>query len=263
MLEDNTDLSRQAETLLRRHSVGFLRLDPSRGSSSAGSGALVRIDRHRGILTAGHVLSLLENLEQEVGLVHFPERRKFQSHRIDMQKQICVFEGKNTENSQTGPDMAFLRLNDTDASSIEARDLIFFDLMRDRGGRREGERILRSIVGVVHEATTRVPTSPDIHTNSYTALVGVGTIRNEYQHQGYDFIDFEISHGEEVPEPGSYVGMSGGALWRMIINDRSEVRLDGIQGIAFYETPATGPRRLICHGPKSVYDVLVPKVRHS
>jgi hypothetical protein len=264
MDENCADYSERAEILLRPFSVGFVRLGPER-SYSAGSGTLVRIGTARGILTAGHVLAPLED-RGEIGVLQFPRvARKIQNLKIDVQKQRCIFLGRNEDQSSTGPDIAFLRLNGTDANLLESRDFIFFDLLRRQQNviapEQEGERVLRAVVGVVAELTSPIePTDRSRRTDSYTAIIGVGLIRGRSQAGDFDLIHFEPIHGDEFQQPGSYAGMSGGPLWRMRMDDNLEVHLVGVEGVMFYETPETDPRRLICHGPVSIYERLVPVV---
>jgi hypothetical protein len=54
-------------------------------------------------------------------------------------------------------------------------------------------------------------------------------------------------------------GLSGGSLWRIAFNDFEEKGLSNpdpkVAGVAFWGTEEeNGVRRIICHGPVSVYD---------
>ena len=59
----------------------------------------------------------------------------------------------------------------------------------------------------------------------------------------------------------SYEGLSGGGLWRVYFeadrNGQIIVREKRLLGIAFYQYVSDGKRRIICHGPKSVYEHLI------
>jgi hypothetical protein len=69
--------------------------------------------------------------------------------------------------------------------------------------------------------------------------------------------------------PGSFCGVSGGGVWTFTVARKqgdplgSETVMDlTLSGVAFYQLrPLSTKPRLRCHGPESIYDIALPKIR--
>jgi hypothetical protein len=108
--------------------IGFLRFATDKlgaNAESAGSGTLVKVGSIFGVLTAAHVISELTR-HSSVGIVVFGGEGKLQKQEIDMKETEAVIFYK-PENKERGPDIAFLRLPEVNASNLRATHL-FLDL---------------------------------------------------------------------------------------------------------------------------------------
>jgi len=126
-----------------------------------------------------------------------------------------------------------------------------------------------AIVGVISECTKEdlLKLRPR-RLKSITALFGTSKVIKEYESNGFDLYDYEMSHGQESLPPSSYGGMSGGAVWRIYCavdgEGKPEVLGEQLIGVAFFQSSLTDGERIItCHGPMSVYGNLIKKMHEK
>jgi|KBSSwiStaDraftv2_1062776.scaffolds.fasta_scaffold723440_1 hypothetical protein len=240
--------------------IGFLRFATDKlgaNAESAGSGTLVKVGSIFGVLTAAHVISELTR-HSSVGIVVFGGEGKLQKQEIDMKETEAVIFYK-PENKERGPDIAFLRLPEVNASNLRATHL-FLDLEELRARSDSDPPFLDWMVGVVGEWTTELEpitppgglTSP-LRRKRFQALLGVGKSVGHRTENGFDLFDF----APNVPRPPStYGGVSGGAIWHLYIEQLGEndyaVRGKRFIGVPFYELyDDKNALYLVCHGPQS------------
>lgn len=255
--------------MVRWYIVGLLKLGRAANAETAencGSGTLVRIGDVHYILTAAHVAAALPT-DSEIGILRFPSNSSaMQRMRLDMALVAPTMVGTNPY-SDTGPDLALLRLPDPAVSILRSTNS-FFDL----GKRREAvlSRELPSrhcfdcVTGVVAERTTDVPVPNGIAQKMrlFEASFEPGTFVELPDHAGCDRLLFTPQIDEGYAPPASYEGVSGAALWRVFCaadeGGRTIVKEPWIWGVAFWQsnTAVDGSRTIVCHGPKSVYEQL-------
>ena len=100
-------------------------------------------------------------------------------------------------------------------------------------------------------------------------MVGFTGQIHYFERDGYDYVEVESYRTDANRAPTSYKGVSGGALWRVPIlrkaeDDNSKVFTEKLTfaGVPFYEFPAEkGGIRIRCHGPKTIYESLLLKLK--
>lgn len=265
--ENIDSLIQEAGLRIRDCNIGFVLLKGTpteEDASIGGSGTLVSVEKVTGIVTAGHVLRHLPT-SGDVGFARCTDSGEIQKHTIDINltERLTVWDGIE---SPSGPDIGFLRLPDQAVGTFMARHTILnLEKRRDRllasdfakGPHFDG------VFGFLAEWTVD-NTEASERRKGFKALYGVGLAGEERTSGEYDFCDLDISYGPEAETPTSFGGMSGGGLWRAhLTRDGDKVTLRDVSfwGVAFYERPESeGKRIIVCHGRRSVYDVLLAQV---
>ncbi len=271
-MDDPTPLLGIVANSVASFSIGFAKLrviGKQEDATLAGSGALVTVGPIRGILTAAHVLEELPDRGQ-VGLIRFTTNPVLQKQSIDMYLTDRLTIG-GEHNGADGPDIGFLRLASHQAAALDATN-VFFNLSKREesvlADNHPSAKSFAGVCGVIDKWTTEEPAggSGFDRLKAFRGLFGVGVVAGTRESGGYDLIDFLTTYEENSKAPYSYKGMSGGALWRVYVTTASDGQpsvLDKrIFGVAFHESDLVdGKRTVWCHGPKSVYGVLVQEIR--
>lgn len=96
------------------------------------------------------------------------------------------------------------------------------------------------------------------------------TAQERYQppKNGYDFIDALLEAGPGTSIPGSFGGVSGGALWRFRDPFHTDQPMPELKpedyvlaGIAFWEQLRGRKPFVRSHGPRSLYETFLPLLR--
>jgi hypothetical protein len=250
-------------------SVGFMKLSMSEGiedSVPAGSGTFVSIGPIAGILTAAHVLHEIPETGK-IGLVRFnfttPDKTTIDLGLTD--RVVC---GKSPF-SHDGPDLAFLKLSRTVMSGLEARSSALNLLKRRDGALGDNPSAAGTdvVVGVIAERTvTVVNYEQRTKYKNIKASLERGLVGGLPDAHGMDLAEFKPNASPDYPAPETYKGMSGGGWWRIDLsvdeNMRAKTEEKRLLGVAFYESgDLKGVRSIICHGPKSVYKVMIDAVQ--
>ena len=252
--------------------VGFVLIrvhDGIEAAYPAGSGTLVTIGSVGGVLTAAHVLRNLPD-HSEIGILRFNKASSlFQKLTIDMEHAEKLTIAADVFGPE-GPDLGFLRLSPRDVGTLNARN-VFFNLGRRQASILEGEQLdlpyFDGISGMIAEWTTNLPSKKGLaRVKGFESLYGVGRVVKEHEANGFDLFDFEVSYESEFVAPGSYKGMSGGALWRAYYTEGDDAQLSVsdkmLFGVAFHQSDISDRKRIItCHGPRSVYGPLIEAIR--
>lgn len=224
-----------------------------------GSGTLVRVGKCHAILTAEHVVRELPT-SGRLGLLLGPSRQDF---TVDIQglTYLRIARGKV---DQTGPDLGAIVLSSTLYGAIGSKKL-FWDLNRDR------EELLRIppdrqtgfwfVNGFPDSERSNVP-----HEDGrgdvvrYLNLSGVGAPDEPTLDGEHDYYRFPVKPANLPDIPSSFGGMSGGGLWQFQIRRDKSGKLVIVpplfSGVVFYQVRAANECALICHGRKSVYEVV-------
>jgi hypothetical protein len=248
--------------------VGLVKLierDKVEDASCAGSGTLAVFGKVHGILTAAHVIDELPKTG-EVGIVLYREKT-FQKQVIKMEdtERVTVREAIF---GPEGPDMGFLRIPEENIGWLKATSS-FYNLKKRRlnelAGQTPAENYVDAVIGMIDELTVNVPVDkPKRRAKAFSAIFCNGEVSGTNNVNGYDLLDFSVTSHPDFKLPGSFEGMSGGALWRVYFemkDDTPSIVGKRVQGIPFYQSVGQGGARvIICHGPNSIYRVLADKI---
>ena len=250
-----------------RSTIGFVRVKDN-APASLGSGTLIRFGNITGVLTCAHVLEALLG-EEEIGILCFPVRAtQIQRLRLSMETTDHVVIGAPPW-SESGPDLAFLRLPALTVGDIESiASIANGDLHRQNivAGDPEGTMKLCAMAGIVDEMT-KPPIISQIRggiaaTTPFEALLNVGNLFVDDENA--DRFRFQPIASEGVILPTSYKGSSGGGVWKFYL-DRNNFALVQARliGVAYWEKPVGDELHLVGHGQVSIYKTLFNAIRHK
>jgi hypothetical protein len=248
-------------------SVGFLQLFDD-GVEPLGSGTLVRIGNVAGIITAAHVWSIIVTKKlARVGFYHYAARRReIQSavEEVPFLSEIAV--GRNSDDA-LGPDIAFVKLPSMTAATLGSLGTFLnIDKHRETVAALDAKDIYRvdAVAGLVAEWDKTVTThgkGKAVRVEGFTNIGNANKIDDG--RDGFDRFEFTPQTEPGFKLPKSYGGTSGGGLFRTYL-DRDRIARVALMGVAFWETTVDGKAdKIICHGPESIYEKLVPMVRAS
>ena len=253
---------------LAQHTVGFLRLQtPSGPPELLGSGVLVSAGNTRAVLTAHHVIEVIDKLSATERLGLLLEKTN-QPHTINKDGVALrkIARGRNA----LGPDLGALILAPPIASSIEFSSMkSFYNLDKRRDQMLHAAPDLRMgawvAQGLIQEKTIVTPL-PDGRGAS-VLFKGDGLFggpENVEEIGGYDYLDYPVTPlaREMTPSlPRTWGGMSGSGLWQIPLKANganlevanSEFDTPLLSGVVFRQRKVDGEMWIRCHGRKSVY----------
>jgi hypothetical protein len=230
----------------------------------------VTVDDIHGILTAQHVVELLEKSKQ-VGLVLAGSAA--QPHKILLNMDHCgrVVFGPRGQPLE-GPDLAFLMLPPDTAGTLKAKKTFYnLTLRRERMLDRpeplgDGFWVLSGFGG---EWTDDAATQQGFgRIKVFKGMHGIGKVAAEHVRGAFDYLLYGALYNELYEGPNSYGGFSGGALWHVLMAPNGkEVAERLLSGVAFYESGEQAgaggevTNEITCHGRRSVYGTLIEAVR--
>ena len=222
-----------------------------------GSGTLVKAGELSGILTAAHVLDALPD-EGEVGIARLTSSLRKQTETIRYRRDDLLIDWRGDLDPK-GPDLGFVALDFNVASSLAARQT-FLDLRRGAAlvDPDQQDPHLYVLCGIVGEWTTRTSAGQPEIKLLCGGVVVVGCSDQDH----YDLCELEVSYEEPLATPQNFQGVSGGGLWKIFFSDDGSIQKPELIGVPFWQRkPVENLRRLVCHGPKSIYDYLPDKLR--
>jgi len=116
------------------------------------------------------------------------------------------------------------------------------------------------VFGVIAELTQGGENAAGRPMTEFTSKGVVGRAQHSDFLSSLDIVEFEPSESDDDPLPKSFEGLSGGGLWRFFVNyeaGKPVLLRTHLIGVAFFETDR---RQIVCHGPRSIYEVLRPKL---
>jgi hypothetical protein len=272
-MTDIISLIKEAGTQIAKFSIGFAKFGVNGGEEDvvpAGSGALVSVGSIHGILTAAHVLDELPH-HGKVGLIRFTTNPVVQKLAIEMSltERLAI---RGHAGEADGPDLGFLRLSSIQVATLNAMTpTVFFNLTNREesvlSNNHPSDEYFEAVCGIIGEWTTEHAVEAGFdRLRGFRGLFGVGCVTATRECNGYDLVDFETKREENSRAPWSYQGWSGGALWRVYIakdsHGQPSLSDERIWGVAFHQSDLIdGVRTITCHGPKSVYAILINEIR--
>ncbi|MFG1280597.1 hypothetical protein [Xanthobacter autotrophicus] len=266
-------INEEARQRAAHHVIGFVQLASSsdeilnRKSHTLGSGVLAKIGEIRGIITAHHVADALVAIG-EVGIAPFSTNEaKPLGINITITKTDIIGLRPSGEYDANGPDLAFVVIDPNIAGWLSSTHA-FLNIDRSMNEWKNDSfnkgTAFSTVTGVVDEETTATisPGTANISVHGTATPV----INSNYRTiDDFDLFDIkpQYENGEKFPE--SFGGLSGGPVWYFLFShqdDNCRILEHRLCGIAFWETESTSSgRSIICHGRKSIYDVLVPEIQ--
>lgn len=236
--------------------------NPTKVTTSLGSGTLVDFAGVRGILTAAHVVDAIRS-EDEVGILRFGKGQDRQGLRVSVSHLDWVTIGGESYGDR-GPDIAFIKLPRDIEDWIAATNGFFSPQAHDaelsERGAGYGEPQVRFDVGVLGEATTQVKTEDGWYGASFRVLPAIGEFEDQIDDDGFDRFTFRVAYAPDAIPPSSYGGMSGRSVWQVMDAIPPLDRL--LLGVLYRQSDADdqGNRLLIGHGPTTIYELLWPRI---
>jgi len=232
-----------------------------------GSGTLVKCSGVQGILTCAHVYDAVFDQQADVGVCVYPVSRDvFQRKALKKEHLDGVrIPTSGKDRDEYGPDLAFIRVPDVDMAAFSyVVTVIDLDLGRKKASAKsKGQAKCFDVVAGAIEALTDEPVIAD-GKGVYIpeGRINAGNTIGIDEIAGYDIVTFEPKLEKAADEPASYGATSGGGFWRLCLGEGEEAPTARLLGVAFYETEAPG-RKLKCHGPKSVFETLLPLIHEK
>jgi hypothetical protein len=227
-----------------------------------GSGTFVTVGNINGILTADHVVKLLDNPLGSPKSLGLAIQKYAHKYTID-REYLKIYRIARGNVDSEGPDLAFISIPPAKLGTIRA-EKSFYNLQRNR------DRMLSSppepnlgvwaICGAPDiETTDEKPTQAFIEVKKYHSFCFFGGISRIYDVEKFDYLEIEANDDCDPDIPESFGGVSGGGVWQVPLVRTSNGVMKPqeylLSGVAFYQTKKSGSLRSIkCHARKSVYD---------
>lgn len=253
------------ETYVGRSTIGFVYSDIGKPLRPFGSGTLVRTGNVEGILTCGHVASIIEQ-EHRVGICLFPAASKaLQVASVDVSTiQSGIVKFYDPPNVGDGPDLAFVPLPSDLFASLSARATAL-DLDRQERWFREnappGGGTVDVAAGCVGEMTPEPHSQGNRLVLPITGILNIGSLGIPSEHRGFDLLTFTPQPDDEFELPTSYKAISGGGFWTVHFHKNEAGHVvpsrRSLKGVIFFQNE----RRLVGHGPRSIFAFLLPVLR--
>ena len=239
-----------------------------------GSGVLIEVDGHYGILTAAHVLnapfrkSFADASEFFISVASFANRVSVSTRYLDLFTTARL-------SDEYGPDLGFILLPPTSSVVSEAKARKSFYNLANDPGNRMGSALKNegfvAFVGLVAEEQKEL--QPTLGFKSVTGLFGYAFltgVEKAFEKDSHDYLEVAADRSLCPTVPKSFGGVSGGGLWRFFVSRQAAddkpglERLNGyvLAGITFYQIDPSSARPLVrAHGPRSIYQTFLSELR--
>ncbi|WP_144296037.1 hypothetical protein [Ancylobacter novellus] len=263
---ETDEVGQLLEARLGRCTVGWVKLEQTK-ASSLGSGTLIKYRSVLGVITCGHVVEVLKELD-EFGLCFFPVRPS-EYQRLKFKRNVVEFFqiGEDYKSHPYhGPDLGFVKIPLEYEEDIKLHSVVLnMDIQSDEYQRVGYQTPSTSVLcGVVDERTTPGPQKSNYGVTTFNGLINIGNITDRYSIYDYDYLKFQPLPGPDGKLPSSFAGTSGGGFWNICFTQAG----DGIKfskrlfsGVAFAEMKDSESVTILTHGPISIYEKLLPMIR--
>jgi hypothetical protein len=229
-----------------------------------GSGTLVCVDDVYAILSAHHVVELLDQPEVThlgINIAAHPHSFFVPAKRL---QHIIIGSCTAGENEELGPDLSLIRLLDPDSIATIKSKKSFYRI--DKPGRDRFWLELPIahmpwyLVGAPAERSSKQGEfGTPSHILTAVHFHGEATFKSRVSREDFDFVTLQLIAGEHS-YPADYRGVSGGGVWVLPLTmdpDKGASTLSYdppiLAGVAFYQTELrSDERQIICHGPESI-----------
>ena len=262
-----------------KHSVCFTH-ELETGPTAAGSGVLVRCGGSCGVVTCAHVLwgitrDAVRQPLRRVGIsVPAAADTRVQAISLSLMEfaQLPMTEKRNKNDSEAwgaaGPDIGFVLLPPSTASTLASIGSVL-DLDAQAGVTESpwapsARELMYLLTGVTESHIGERVSEHGRPGFPITTTVIPLTMETLDPVDGY--YRLRVTPAGRYPDPPSYAGMSGGGVWSVTFgrqDDLLNVQDCRLYGIVYYQTDSDSEvgRRIIGHGPKSIYEKLLPDIR--
>lgn len=263
------DLVAQISGLLHVHTTALFKVWKANGqqlSKHIGSGTFVSVGQAYGILTAQHVVELLD----DPFMLGISAAREGQEDAMSVSRdKMRIFEVAKRESDEFGPDLAFILLSDwEDVSTIKA-SRSFYPMEHGQKELSDNQPPLDAGIWFVCGAAGEHFVEEESKTGFLKILSFKQTCfpvipNKQFERGKFDYIDLELNTKDTLPT--SFGGVSGGGVWQVTIerlnNSRYISRRYLLSGVAYFEqSPSNETRFLRCHGSKSIYSPLMQVIK--
>jgi hypothetical protein len=254
------ELERQMMATMVRFSVALLRrridTDGQDIVEPIGSGTLVTAGNNLAILTAAHVVELLDNWPF-LGIAVSERGHRFFISQDHLRIQVIAHGSVEAD----GPDLAFIAVPATEAGTIKAMKSLY-SLDNNRSHMLSSQPDWSALWATCGTpcALTDITENHDkrVRTISLKTCCTYGDLRRAYTIGDFDYIEHPVFYSAAQNVPDSFAGISGGGMWQISLGRRNG-RIGAYQyllsGVIFYQSPNVNSERLIKgHGIRSIYD---------
>ena len=252
------DLTKKVNQHIRLFAVTMLICDEDDSKAIPCSGTLCSIKNKRGIVTARHVWAeIAKHRYLLIMLGKVP-------HIVEVNLLDAIvppIQSRNLRIDADIPDIAFIKLPAASINHLEDISKVFYSV--DKRSNEEFIDFAKSSVGYFALFGTPLEWL-DYDKKSVPSFIYNTYINDYLKYDGWDYQVMGINLDENPDIPRSYVGVSGGGIWKIkffvsedeksftVENPISDVSLVGVN---FSQTAEKG-RQIIGHGPYSIYKSL-------
>lgn len=266
------DLLTKAVSITKKYTLPLvIRHGPKPLDIIGGSGTLVIMAGHKGILTNEHVAAIFR---EKMYCHTAPGTNDIKMREIHFSGIISLPEQQPEKRNDV--DMAFMLLNKSSITIIESMGKNFWDLDQEaiKYDRQKGFEYQGRAIWLIHanvlEGLKWRNNVYDATKNAapYVVVPSLGEIEHSsccYQELNFTFsidnVICPINTKEKTPH--CYDGMSGGALWKACFDQQDEIKHIHLFGIATQPQKNEQTKEvqaLVCRGPKTLYESFYPYV---
>lgn len=235
-----------------------------RSVTACGSGTLVKSKEEHGILTAAHVVHALQKKDQTaLFLQSGAGPLLFDKGALEYVK--C----EDVNYDGAGPDIGYIRLPLATVGAIKAvKNFVNLDIHSEKLDEAE----LSTNEGVwcstgFPEVWGDQKMDGEVIRSQVYGFVGVGTAQNLEKIDRHDYFLAGVDISDDGSLPDDYKGMSGGGVWQVTLVNKRDTGISVgdfyFRGVVFYQSDIEENERFIkCHGRKSIYEYVVPRLIH-
>ena len=241
-----------------------------------GSGTFVKWDGHYGILTAEHVINNpksprhrldTSSSSQKLGII---VEEKVHQLEICSNYLQCVDLGPRAVDLY-GPDIAMIVLPaGPELSTITAKKS-FYDISKNTQTKFQSA-LSRDGVHVFYghpdeELKDVEPPSGFDEATFVPGYCSFSGLKAVFEMDGFDYLVLSAKYDGDSQSPKSFRGYSGGGIWQAPIyfdpaSNGVSFKDFYLSGVTYIETPRVDDQRLLIgHGPRTIYELLLEKLR--
>lgn len=242
-----------------------------------GSGTFISWNGNFGVLTAEHVTNNPDSAKhtfrfspdstQHMNLTVAPHRHNL---KFEVRHLRNITLGKRCSD-EYGPDLSVIVLPESSQLSAIKAIKSFWSLTirtKEKLDTALENRGATAIAGhAEEEQVVTLGPRPRTASRAVPGFTGRTTQTKYFERDGFDYVEVGTDKGPGTDTPNSFGGVSGGGLWRIQLrrlqqNGKIVIRpAPYLLGVFFWQNAEQyGCRTLRAHGPKTIYESLLPKL---